>query len=58
MIGKPSYLGVILFLVFIWVTTNLTLRGLGRLPFDPPPFFWLQGLIGLGALVTATIVLA
>jgi uncharacterized membrane protein len=25
--------------------------------FDPAPFFWLQGIIGLSALVTATIVL-
>ena len=25
--------------------------------FDPPPFIWLQGVVGLGALLTATIVL-
>jgi uncharacterized membrane protein len=25
--------------------------------FDPPPFFWLQGIVGLGALLTATAVL-
>jgi uncharacterized membrane protein len=34
------------------------LRSLGRAAFDPMPFFWLQGLIGLGALLTTTIVLA
>jgi uncharacterized membrane protein len=57
-IGKPLYLGGILVFVLTWVTTNLALRGLGRTAFDPAPFVWLQGLIGLGALVTATIVLA
>jgi len=25
--------------------------------FDPPPFFWLQGIVSLGALLTATVVL-
>ena len=25
--------------------------------FDPPPFSWLQGIVGLGALLTATVVL-
>jgi uncharacterized membrane protein len=57
-VGKPLYLGAILLFVLVWVTTNLALRGLGRTPFDPAPFVWLQGLIGLGALVTATIVLS
>jgi uncharacterized membrane protein len=57
-LGKPLYLGALLLFVLAWVTTNLALRGLGRTPFDPAPFVWLQGLIGLGALVTATIVLA
>lgn len=30
---------------------------LGIPPFDPPPFVWLQGLVGLGALLMATIIL-
>ena len=58
LIGKPLYLGAILLFVLLWVTTNLGLRGSGRIPFDPAPFVWLQGLIGLGALVTTTIVLS
>ena len=57
-IGKPLYLGIVLLFVLVWVTTNLALHGLGRTPFDPAPFLWLQGLIGLGALVTTTIVLS
>ena len=57
-IGKPAYLGSILLFVLLWMGTNLTLRRFGRIPFDPAPFVWLQGLIGLGALLTATILLA
>jgi uncharacterized membrane protein len=58
MLGKPLYLASILLFVLLWVGVNLLLRLLGRVPFDPPPFVWLQGLIGLGALVTATVLLA
>jgi uncharacterized membrane protein len=58
LIGRPIYLAAILLFVLAWVITNLALHGLGRTPFDPAPFAWLQGLIGLGALVTATIVLS
>ncbi len=57
-IGKPAYLGCILLMVVLWMTANIVLRRLGRTAIDPPPFYWLQGLIGLGALLTATVVLA
>jgi uncharacterized membrane protein len=58
MIGKPAYLGFILLSVLLWMIVNIALRRVGRTAFDPPPFSWLQGLIGLGALLTATVVLA
>jgi uncharacterized membrane protein len=57
-IGKPAYLGFILLSVLLWMTVNILLRRMGRTAFDPPPFSWLQGLIGLGALFTAAVVLA
>jgi uncharacterized membrane protein len=57
-IGKPVYLGFILLFVLLWMIANIVLHRLGRTPFDPAPFPWLQGLIGLGALLTATVVLA
>ena len=34
------------------------LRQSGMTEFDPAPFFWLQGIVGLGALLTATVVLS
>jgi uncharacterized membrane protein len=57
-LGMPIYLGCILLFVLVWMAINLAWRWMGKVPFDPAPFVWLQGLIGLGALVTATIVLS
>ncbi len=56
-IGQPIFLGIILIFVALWVFANVVLLQLGLAAFDPPPFIWLQGIVGLGALLTATIVL-
>jgi uncharacterized membrane protein len=56
-LGKPGYLAFILLFVALWMLANALLHRLSLAPFDPPPFFWLQGLVGLGALVTATVLL-
>ena len=55
--GQPIFLSLILLFVASWMLANMVLRQLGRAEFDPAPFFWLQGGIGLGALLTATVVL-
>jgi len=56
-VGQPLFLGLILLFVVLWIAGNLWLRHLGRTGFDPAPFPRLQGIIGLGALLTATVVL-
>ena len=56
-IGQPVFLGIILLFVGLWILANVLLHQLGMAVFDPPPFLWLQGIVGLGALLTATIVL-
>ena len=56
-VGRPLYLGSILTFVSLWVLANVFARRLGLVQFDPPPFFWLQGIVTLGALLTATVVL-
>ncbi|HUW37792.1 MAG TPA: DUF1003 domain-containing protein [Rhodocyclaceae bacterium] len=56
-IGQPAFLGFILLFVALWMLANLALHRLGLAEFDPAPFFWLQGIVGLGALLTATVVL-
>jgi len=56
-IGQPVFLGFILLFVALWMLASIVLHQLGIAEFDPAPFFWLQGIVGLGALLTATVVL-
>jgi uncharacterized membrane protein len=57
-IGQPVFLGIILLFVSLWILVNVALRESGMSEFDPEPYFWLQGIVGLGALLTSTVVLA
>jgi len=57
LVGQPVFLGFILLFVAFWMLANAVLRQFGMAEFDPPPYFWLQGIVGLGALLTATVVL-
>jgi uncharacterized membrane protein len=54
----PVYLGALLLGVALWIAVNLALPRFGLAAWDPPPFSWLQGLVSLCALLTATAVLA
>jgi uncharacterized membrane protein len=55
--ARPGYvLGLLLFTLG-WIAANLLVKDFGRVPFDPPPFQLLQGLLTLTALLTATVVL-
>jgi uncharacterized membrane protein len=56
-VGQPVFLGIIVLFVTVWMLANEVLTKLGVAPFDPAPFAWLQGIVGLGALLTATAVL-
>ena len=56
-IGQPVFLGFILLFVALWMLANAVLRQFGMAEFDSAPFSWLQGIVGLGALLTATVVL-
>ncbi len=56
-VGKPIFLGFILLFVVFWILANTLMRRAGVAPFDPPPFFWLQGVIGLAALLTTIVIL-
>jgi uncharacterized membrane protein len=56
-IGQPVFLGLILLFVLLWTLGDISMRLLGLTEFDPPPFFWLQGIVGLAALLTTTVVL-
>lgn len=57
-IGQPVFLGITLLFVALWILVNVVLRQSGMVELDPAPFFWLQGIVGLGALLTAIVVLS
>ncbi|HEY3359703.1 MAG TPA: DUF1003 domain-containing protein [Polyangia bacterium] len=57
LLGRPASLYVTVAVVVLWIVGNTLGPRLGLRAWDPPPFFWLQGAIGLAALLTATMVL-
>ncbi len=57
-VGRPVFLGFILLFVALWMFANALMRQFGVAEFDPAPYIWLQGIVGLGALLTATAVLS
>ena len=56
-LGRPLSLYLVVVAAGAWIALNLVMRAQGRTPLDPPPFFWLQGCVTLGALLTALMVL-
>jgi uncharacterized membrane protein len=56
-LGRPRSFYLILAVAAAWTGFNALAPRFGVRPFDPPPFVWLQGLVGLGALLMATIIL-
>lgn len=55
--GRPGYLAFLVVFIALWIIANLLASRLGRVEFDPPPFFWLQGIVSLHALLIGTAVL-
>jgi uncharacterized membrane protein len=57
-LGRPRTVYITLSIVVGWVAFNLVTPKLFGWPrIDPPPFFWLQGMVALSALLTTTMVL-
>ncbi|MES1982440.1 MAG: DUF1003 domain-containing protein [Pseudomonadota bacterium] len=54
---RPLYAGAVVLFLALWILGNLLVAKLGYQEFDPPPFGWLQGFIGLAGLLTTTVVL-
>jgi len=57
LIGLPGFLGCILIFVALWILANAVQSQLGMVSFDPAPYHWLQGIVALAGLLTATVVL-
>jgi uncharacterized membrane protein len=56
-IGRPSYLVGLGVFVVLWVAANQIMPALGYKEFDPFPYFLLDSLLTLAALVSTTIIL-
>lgn len=56
-LARPAALYILLLLVVVWIIFNIVAPHIGLPRVDPWPFFWLQGVIGLIALIIATMVL-
>ena len=56
-LGRPRFLFIIFAFVIVWVAVTFLLTRLGLRDFDPPPFTWLVGILSLGALLQATMIL-
>lgn len=54
---QPIYPIAIIAFVLLWILANEVVHWMGGEEFDPAPFFWLQGIVSLGALLTTTVVL-
>jgi uncharacterized membrane protein len=56
-LGRPRTIYLTLAIAFGWSSLNLLSVRLGGPVPDPPPFYWLQGIVGLCALLMTTMVL-
>ena len=56
-VGHPYFLVGIALFVAVWIGVNLACQLLGLAAWDPAPYFWLQGLVSLCALLITTVVL-
>src|SRR4051794_5502016 len=50
-LGSPGYVAGNVVFVVCWIVANLVAPKLGWRQIDEPPFFWLQGVIGLNAFI-------
>ena len=55
--ARPVFLVGLVTFVTVWIVINVGAGLLHMVAFDPPPFFWLQGIVSLLAVLTTTVVL-
>ena len=59
LLSRPAFIVTVLCLFLLWMAVNLDLELSGHSPWDAPPFFWLQGLVGaFGLIVTSTVLVS
>ena len=56
-IGRPQFIAALTAIVVLWIGINLLLGAASVFSWDPPPFAWLQGTLGLLALYVTVLIL-
>jgi uncharacterized membrane protein len=56
-LGSPSFFIFAIVFIVLWMLVNGWVAHLGSRPVDPPPFFWLQGVVSSNALLLTVAVL-
>ena len=56
-IGRPRTVWIALAAVAAWVAVNGIMAVTGHRPLDPPPFYWLDGVLALAALLMTILIL-
>jgi uncharacterized membrane protein len=56
-VGRPRTVYLILCFVALWAALNVILPAMGRQAFDAPPFYWLDGILALAALLMTIFIL-
>ncbi len=56
-IGRPLTFYIVVAFVVLWIVSNSLVLGATGHTFDPPPFYWLQGMVSLSGLLVAILIL-
>jgi uncharacterized membrane protein len=56
-IGRPRFIGALTVVVVLWTGGNALAVWAGDKPWDPPPFSWLEAVVGLLALYVTVLIL-
>lgn len=57
LVARPQFIVTALVLFALWILVNTELLFQNIKPWDVPPYYWLQGMIGVFSLVITTAVL-
>jgi uncharacterized membrane protein len=55
--AQSWFVATLTLIVALWVAVNWLLYALRRVIIDPPPFYWLQGALTLGAVYMTSLIL-
>jgi uncharacterized membrane protein len=56
-VGRPRTVWIILTVVTAWIAINVGLAVAGHSQLDPAPYFWLDGVLALAALLMTILIL-